>query len=96
MNQPKFTVRQWEVLAELEYQCRDGGRVRPMDVGGMNGSQHSAWLAKFCALGWACRYKYGCRCKAGAHAMFGHKRCRGAFIYWITDLGRAALKAQRE
>ncbi len=64
----------------LELICSVRGWVRPMDLGGKDGSHHSATLAKFVRHGWARRRLRG-----------GHTR--GAYAYRATPVGRALLAA---
>ena len=87
---------QLEVLRDLEYAVRNnqGRRIAPIDLGGQDGSHHSATLAQLCKKGLATRRKHvffgDCSCKVGPEAMFGH-RCRGSFSYGITAAGIEAV-----
>jgi hypothetical protein len=64
----------------LELVCSVRGWVRPMDLGGKDGSHHSATLAKFVRYGWVHRRLRG-----------GHTRA--AYSYRATPTGRALLAA---
>jgi len=88
----KLNGRQLDVLLELASAARNnpGRRIAPIDLGGTDGSHHTATLAQLCKKGLATRRKYtyfgDCGCKCGPDAMFGH-RCRGSFAYGITKAG---------
>lgn len=81
-----MTERQRDVLVHLRY-CPAHPRqwLRPMDVGGRNGSHHSATLAQLHRLGLAARQERG----------LGWHYSRPSYMYRITRAGRAALKATR-
>lgn len=95
----KLTQNQFEVLRDLECAVRQnaGRRTAPMDLGGRDGSNHTAILAQLCKMGLASRRKHvfwgDCSCKCGPEAMFGH-RCRGSFSYSITDAGKEIAAAK--
>jgi len=83
MTRP-LTDRDIDTLAELEFACRNhlevtgNDFVQPLDCGGMNGSHHSATLAKLTKRGLVERKRRG-----------GYSR--GSWKYRITDAGRALL-----
>lgn len=53
MGNKPLTERDYEVLGELVHQSKDGEWLRPMDVGGFDGSHHSATLNNLVSHGMA-------------------------------------------
>lgn len=73
-----MTERQRNVLRDLrDCPCRDETWLRPMDVGGRNGSHHSATLLQLCRKGLVEKER---------RSWLGY-----SFRYRITGRGRKAL-----
>lgn len=83
MTTETFTDNERTVLYELSYWYRKGDKrgVRPLDIGGRNGSHHSYTLTKLVKRGLVSRAQ---------RSAFGG---RGSFRYKLTDAGAAALAA---
>lgn len=84
-----LTARQLDVLRNLHWFARSAAqrgsspRARPMDVGGRDGSHHSATLAQLVRKGLV---------KRTVRAAWAS---RGSFTYWITEEGRAVAGGAR-
>jgi hypothetical protein len=96
----RLTEAQRGVLCELclgpgQAQYFPGGWLRPLDVGGSNGSHHSPTLGALAKKGlvqWKWR---GWPDPAdGENSGPGRETQRGAKVYRITEAGREALKAR--
>lgn len=70
-----------EVLREL----RDGEWLRPMDVGGSDGSHHSRTLSRLVGRGLAERQKRNTITNVLRNGR------RGSYVYRITDAGKQQL-----
>jgi len=77
-----LTDQELDVLRSLEYWHRSGERkgARPLDLGGRNGSHHSATLNKLVRRGLVSR-------KARSPLT-----TRGSYRYSLTDLGQSTVK----
>jgi len=96
-----MTDRQFAVVRHLD----DERWMRPMDVGGRNGSHHSATLAQLTRLGLAERNK-SCHCGPGSRReielidkgikpLWPWCRCKGSCRYRRTPSGRTAVHGSR-
>ena len=74
--------QQREVLGEL----RGGEWLRPMDVGGTDGSHHSRTLARLVKAGLAERKKRGTL----TNTLFNGRR--GSYRYRITEVGESVYR----
>lgn len=78
-----------EVLGGLEYELRakypwrEDRFARPLDIGGYNGSHHSATLRTLVRRGWVERQR-----RPGLHS-----GGRGSYVYRLTEAGQEALAA---
>jgi hypothetical protein len=85
--------REREVMAEMlafERYAAEAGYMRgarPMDVGGSNGSHHSATLRRMASKGWLIDVGHG-RSSGGKHGT------RRTYKYKTTEVGRAAYTAE--
>ena len=83
-----LAARDREILLELDAAYRNlkslglQGWCRPMDVGGVNGSDHSYRLTKLARLGFA------------EQQQRGPQMSRGSKCYRITEAGRLALQSE--
>jgi hypothetical protein len=64
---------------------RDYGYARPMDVGGSDGSNHSAVLKKLARYGLVDRKRRNTICNVFCNSN------RGSYVYAITDAGIAEI-----
>jgi hypothetical protein len=75
-----------QILRTLKfYKDGDYGYVRPMDVGGTNGSLHSRILARLCKHGLVERRRRNTICNVFCNSS------RGSYMYAITDAGVSAI-----
>lgn len=77
-NKRPLTERDYDVLGELAHQSKDERWLKPMDVGGTDGSHHSATLNKLVNHGYAKFTWFGYPWKPHSH-----KR------YLVTEEGKA-------
>lgn len=80
-----MSAREHAVLADLASLPR--GWVRPMDIGGTNGSHHAQTLARLCRKGLAKR-----RPRPTLMNVLIHPKRPRSYRYRITRAGRAALR----
>jgi hypothetical protein len=65
-----LTERDLDVLGELVHQSKDGRWLRPMDVGGTDGSHHSTTLNKLVNHGYAKLTWFGYPWKPRSHKRY--------------------------
>lgn len=85
----KIDGREREVLASL-YAIRDEW-VRPMHIGGRDGSHHSQTLRLLARRGLVERRKH---CRVFGHETKGWCRCKGSCTYRITAAGCQVVRAE--
>lgn len=80
---------EFEVLNELEAHCRlESYPARPMDIGGSDGSHHSATLKRLSERGLVERKRRG--------TLANYLNSRGSYCYRITPEGITALVAEKQ